>query len=79
MIIAGYAVGAQRGYIFVRGEYPQAFSILKSAVAEAQSAGYLGKEFLGSGYEFEIELRLGAGAYICGEETALFEAIEGIV
>ena len=77
LMIAGYAVGAQRGYIFVRGEYPQAFSILKSAVAEAQSAGYLGKEILGSGYEFEIELRLGAGAYICGEETALFEAIEG--
>ena len=77
LMIAGYAVGAQRGYIFVRGEYPQAFSILKSAVAEAQSAGYLGKEILGSGYELEIELRLGAGAYICGEETALFEAIEG--
>ena len=77
LMIAGYAVGAQRGYIFVRGEYPQAFSILKSAVAEAQSAGYLGKKFLGSGYELEIELRLGAGAYICGEETALFEAIEG--
>jgi NADH-quinone oxidoreductase subunit F len=77
LIIAGYAVGARRGYIFVRGEYPQAFSILKSAVAEAQSAGYLGMEILGYGYEFDIELRLGAGAYICGEETALFEAIEG--
>jgi len=77
LIIAGYAVGAQRGYIFVRGEYPQAFSILKSAIAEAQSAGYLGREIFGSGYDFEIELRLGAGAYICGEETALFEAIEG--
>jgi NADH-quinone oxidoreductase subunit F len=77
LIIAGYAVGTQQGYIFVRGEYPQAFAILEQAVAEAQSAGYLGQDILGSGFDFEIELRLGAGAYICGEETALFEAIEG--
>jgi NADH-quinone oxidoreductase subunit F len=77
LIIAGYAVGVQRGYIFVRGEYPQAFAILKSAVAEARSAGFLGIKILGSGFDFDIELRLGAGAYICGEETALFEAIEG--
>jgi NADH-quinone oxidoreductase subunit F len=77
LIIAGYAVGARRGYIFVRGEYPHAFSILEKAVEDAQSAGYLGKGILGSGYDFEIELRLGAGAYICREETALFEAIEG--
>jgi NADH-quinone oxidoreductase subunit F len=77
LIIAGYAVGARRGYIFVRGEYPQAFSILEKAVPDAQSTGYLGKGILDSGYDFEIELRLGAGAYICGEETALFEAIEG--
>ena len=77
LIIAGYAVGAQRGYIFVRGEYPQAFSILKQAIEEARSAGLLGRKLLGSDYDYEIELRLGAGAYICGEETALFEAIEG--
>jgi NADH-quinone oxidoreductase subunit F len=77
LIIAGYAVGAERGYIFVRGEYQNAYSILKDAVSEAQSAGYLGEDILGSRYKFEIELRLGAGAYICGEETALFEAIEG--
>ena len=77
LIIAGYAVGTQQGYIFVRGEYPQAFAILEGAIAKARSAGYLGQNILGSGFDFEIELRLGAGAYICGEETALFEAIEG--
>jgi NADH-quinone oxidoreductase subunit F len=77
LIIAGYAVGAQRGYIFVRGEYPQAFSILEEAIAEARSAGFLGSKVSGSEFDFEVELRLGAGAYICGEETALFEAIEG--
>ena len=77
LIIAGYAVGAQQGYIFVRGEYPQAYATLEHAIAEARSAGYLGKAILGSGFDFDIELRLGAGAYICGEETALFEAIEG--
>ena len=77
LIIAGYAVGAQQGYIFVRGEYPQAYATLEHAIAEARKAGYLGKAILGSGFDFDIELRLGAGAYICGEETALFEAIEG--
>jgi NADH-quinone oxidoreductase subunit F len=77
LIIAGYAVGAQQGYIFVRGEYPQAYATLEHAIAEARSTGYLGKAILGSGFDFDIELRLGAGAYICGEETALFEAIEG--
>lgn len=77
LIIAGYAVGAQTGYIFVRGEYQQACSILKDAVEEARIEGYLGKDILDSGYDFKVELRLGAGAYICGEETALFEAIEG--
>jgi NADH-quinone oxidoreductase subunit F len=77
LIIAGYAVGAHRGYVFVRGEYPLAYSILEQAVGEARTAGYLGNKILGSEFDFEIELRLGAGAYICGEETALFEAIEG--
>jgi NADH-quinone oxidoreductase subunit F len=77
LIIAGYAVGAQKGYIFVRGEYPTAFSILEQAIEESQSAGLLGSKILGEAFDFEIELRLGAGAYICGEETALFEAIEG--
>jgi len=77
LIIAGYAVGARQGYIFVRGEYPRAFNMLEHAMNEARSAGYLGEGILGSDFSFEIELRLGAGAYICGEETALFEAIEG--
>lgn len=77
LIIAGYAVGAQQGYIFVRGEYPRAFSTLEHALSEARQAGYLGNAILASDFNFEIELRLGAGAYICGEETALFEAIEG--
>jgi NADH-quinone oxidoreductase subunit F len=77
LVIAGYAVGARRGYIFVRGEYPLAFSTIEAAIAEARHAGYLGKALLDSDFDFDIELRLGAGAYICGEETALFEAIEG--
>jgi NADH-quinone oxidoreductase subunit F len=77
LIIAGYAIGAQRAYIFVRGEYPRAFSILEQAVADAQSTGLLGSKVLEAAFDFEVELRLGAGAYICGEETALFEAIEG--
>ena len=77
LMIAGYAVGAQKGYIYVRGEYPHAFASLQNAVAEAQQAGLLGEDVAGSGFPFDIELRLGAGAYICGEETALFESIEG--
>lgn len=77
LIIAGYAIGSQKGYIFVRGEYPRAYSTLEQALGEARSAGWLGKNVLGTDIEFDIELRLGAGAYICGEETALFEAIEG--
>jgi NADH-quinone oxidoreductase subunit F len=76
--IAGYAVGAENGWIFVRGEYPRSFSTLKNAVNDARDAGYLGKDILGKqGFNFDIEIRLSAGAYICGEETALFEAIEG--
>ena len=78
MTIAGYAVGAENGWIFVRGEYPRAFARLSNAVEKAREAGYLGKNVLGKeGFHFDVELRLGAGAYICGEETALFEAIEG--
>jgi NADH-quinone oxidoreductase subunit F len=77
MLIAAYAIGAPKGYIYVRGEYPQAYQALEAAVEEARRAGYLGPDILGSGFTFEVELRLGAGAYICGEETALFESIEG--
>jgi NADH-quinone oxidoreductase subunit F len=77
MIIAAHAVGARHGYIYVRGEYPYAFKIMSEAIEEACRAGLLGKNILGSRLEFDIEMRLGAGAYICGEETALLESIEG--
>src|SRR5438034_1251805 len=77
MIIAAYAVGARQGYIYVRGEFPYAFKVMGEAVEEARQAGTIGKNILGSGLDFDIEMRLGAGAYICGEETALLESIEG--
>ncbi|MBN1665625.1 MAG: NAD(P)H-dependent oxidoreductase subunit E [Anaerolineales bacterium] len=77
MLIAAYAIGAEQGYIYVRGEYPRAQAILNQALTVARQAGYLGPDILGSGFAFDIEVRSGAGAYICGEETALFESIEG--
>ena len=77
MIIAGIAVGASQGYIYVRGEYPYAFKVMSDALAEARQAGVIGANVFGSGFNFDIEMRLGAGAYICGEETALLESIEG--
>jgi len=77
MLIAGYAIGSQSGVIYVRGEYPYILPVLENALTEARQAGYLGGNIQGSGFSFEIEVRLGAGAYICGEETALFESIEG--
>ncbi len=77
MIIAAYAIGAQEGYFYIRGEYSYANSVIHAAIEEARQVGYLGKNILDSGSDFDIELRIGAGAYICGEETALFESIEG--
>ncbi|MCB0036931.1 MAG: SLBB domain-containing protein, partial [Anaerolineales bacterium] len=78
MTIAGYAVGAENGWIFIRGEYPRAYQRLVNAVEKAYEAKLLGKHILNiANFNFNIEVRLGAGAYICGEETALFEAIEG--
>ena len=77
LIICAYAVGAHDGYIFLRGEYTNALREITIALEDAQQAGYLGKNILGSGFDFDIELFRGAGAYVCGEETALFEAIEG--
>jgi len=77
MTIAAYAVGASHGYIYVRGEYPRAFKVVSDAVAEARQSGLIGNNILDTGCNFEIEMRLGAGAYICGEETALLESIEG--
>jgi NADH-quinone oxidoreductase subunit F len=77
MTIAGLATGSQKGFIYVRGEYPLAAERLTGAIAAARAEGLLGDDILGSGLGFEIELRRGAGAYICGEETALFNSIEG--
>ncbi|MEV5981263.1 NADH-ubiquinone oxidoreductase-F iron-sulfur binding region domain-containing protein [Streptomyces sp. NPDC052114] len=77
MTVAGYAVGAHRGYLYLRGEYPRALHRLEHAVAQARARGFLGDDVLGQGYAFDIEIRRGAGAYICGEETALFNSIEG--
>jgi NADH-quinone oxidoreductase subunit F len=77
MIIGAYAVGASKGYIYIRGEYGVAATEMAAAIAEAEQAGYLGQEILDNGFSFEVEIRRGAGAYICGEETALFESIEG--
>jgi NADH-quinone oxidoreductase subunit F len=77
MLIAAYAIGAGRGYLYVRGEYPYAYKVLQDAVDQARQESYLGANVLGSGFNFDVELCQGAGAYICGEETALFESIEG--
>jgi NADH-quinone oxidoreductase subunit F len=77
LIISAYAIGAHKGYLYIRGEYPYAFKVMSAAVGEARQAGLLGQNILGSGFDFDIETRRGAGAYICGEETALFESIEG--
>ena len=77
MTIAAVATGATRGYIYLRSEYPQAFATLKEAIAAAEKAGFLGANVMGSGKAFHLEVRLGAGAYICGEETSLLESLEG--
>lgn len=77
LTIAGFACGAERGFLYVRGEYPLATDRLEHAIAEARRHGYLGEDVMGHGIAFDIELRRGAGAYICGEETALFNSIEG--
>jgi NADH:ubiquinone oxidoreductase subunit F (NADH-binding) len=77
MTIAAYASGCERGYIYIRGEYPLAQQRLEGALQQARARGLLGDDVLGRGVAFDIELRKGAGAYICGEETALFASIEG--
>lgn len=77
MTIAGLAVGATQGYIYLRVEYPCAHAALNEAIQSAYQAGYLGKDILGSGKAFDLEVRLGAGAYVCGEETSLMESLEG--
>lgn len=77
MAIAGYAIGAQTGYVYIRAEYPIAVERLKIAIAQAKELGLLGNDIFGSGFNFDIEIRLGAGAFVCGEETALIASIEG--
>ena len=77
MAIAGHAVGATTGYVYVRSEYPDAIAALDAAVAAAYRHGWLGESVLGSGVRFDLHLRVGAGAYICGEETAMLESLEG--
>ncbi len=77
MVIAGLATGATRGYLYVRSEYPHAIATLRQAIAAARAAGWLGPDIQHSGHVFELEVRVGAGAYICGEETALLESLEG--
>ena len=77
MAIAGFALAAERGFIYLRGEYPLAKARLENAIAKARARGYLGDNVMGGGFKFDLELRCGAGAYICGEETALFNSLEG--
>lgn len=77
MLIAAYAIGAQKGYFYVRGEYLTSYNHVTEAIQEAREEGFLGENILDSGFAFDIEVRRGAGAYVCGEETALFESIEG--
>ena len=77
MALAGFAVGASKGYIYLRSEYPLTHSILSRALDLAREGGWLGKNIQGSGFDFDIELHLGAGSYVCGEETAMLESLEG--
>jgi len=77
LIVAAYAIGASRGFWYIRGEYAYSYQVVKKAIREAKGAGILGENILGSGFNFDVEVRKGAGAYVCGEETALFESIEG--
>jgi NADH-quinone oxidoreductase subunit F len=77
LTIAGYATGSEKGFVYVRGEYPLAMRRLEHAIERAYAHGFLGNDVMGEGFRFDVELRSGAGAYICGEETALFNSIEG--
>jgi len=77
MTIAAYATGCEHGFVYVRAEYPLAHERLEHAFAQARARGFLGADVMGAGFDFDLELRIGAGAYVCGEETALFQSIEG--
>ncbi len=78
MMIAGYAIGAQQGYVYIRAEYPLAVKRLEIAIRQARAMGLLGKNILGTGFNFDIAIRLGAGAFVCGEETALIHSLQGL-
>jgi NADH:ubiquinone oxidoreductase subunit F (NADH-binding)/NAD-dependent dihydropyrimidine dehydrogenase PreA subunit len=77
MIVGGYAIGACKGFFYIRAEYPLAIRRIENAIARCREAGLLGEDVLGSGWSFDLEIRLGAGAFVCGEETALIRSIEG--
>jgi NADH-quinone oxidoreductase subunit F/NADP-reducing hydrogenase subunit HndC len=77
MAIAGYAIGASKGFVYIRAEYPIAVHRLEIAIGQAKENGLLGKDIFGTGFDFDLEIRLGAGAFVCGEETALLQSIEG--
>ena len=77
MTVDGLRLRAEQGYIYIRGEYPLAEARLQHAIAQARARGFLGADVMGKGFAFDIEVRRGAGAYICGEETALFNSMEG--
>lgn len=77
LTIAGYAIGSNKGYIYIRDEYRLSIRRLQNAIEKAQQSGYLGLNILGSGFDFDLEINIGAGSYVCGEETALFESLEG--
>jgi formate dehydrogenase iron-sulfur subunit len=78
MAIAGVAVGATKGLVYIRSEYPDEITVMRAAIANAYAAGWLGASVLGSGHAFDLEVRVGAGAYICGEETAMLDSLEGL-
>src|SRR6201990_289886 len=77
MAIAGIATGATRGYVYIRSEYPHAIAAMEEAIAVARRGGLLGNAVAGSTFSFDLEVRAGAGAYVCGEETSLLESLEG--
>ena len=77
MAIAGFATGCEKGYLYIRGEYPTAIARLDHAIGESRRQGLLGRDVMGAGFDFDVEIRRGGGAYICGEETALFNSVEG--
>ncbi len=77
MMLGAYAIGADKGYVYVRAEYPIAVERLSAAIEQARDRGLLGTDILGSGFQFDLEIRIGAGAFVCGEETSLLASIEG--